>query len=125
MIPLPTQEDFEALYASDLQGPQLIYFTASWCGPCRGIDKALIESSCKNVRMFVCDVSVNAYTPGYCGVRSIPSFLVIKPSAKLASPLPSSGPLPSSTPQPKNITIGPYQNSNTADVITWIQANTS
>jgi thiol-disulfide isomerase/thioredoxin len=119
MIPLPTQEEFEALYASDLQGPQVIYFTASWCGPCRGIDKALIESSCKNVRMFLCDVDVNGYTPGYCGVRSIPSFLVLKPNA------PSSASSASSVAKPKNITVGPYQNSKTADVISWIQANTS
>ena len=116
MIPLPTQEEFEALYTSDLTGPQLIYFTAAWCGPCRGIDKALIESSCTNVRMYICDVNVNGYTPGFCGVRSIPSFLVLKPNSEADSKSKSKG---------KNIIVGPYQNSKTADVITWIQANAS
>jgi thiol-disulfide isomerase/thioredoxin len=114
MIPLPTQEEFEALYTSDLKSPHVIYFTASWCGPCRGIDKPLIESSCKDVRMYICDVDVNGYTPGFCGVRSIPSFLVLKPKAE-----------GDTKNKNKNTIVGPYQNSKTADVITWIQANTS
>jgi len=108
MIPLPSQEEFEALYTSELKTPLIIYFTASWCGPCRGVDKKFLEAEFSKVPMYICDVDTNTYTPGFCGVRSIPSFLMMKPAIK---------------PQTKNTIVGPYQNSKTAEIAAWIQAN--
>jgi thioredoxin-like negative regulator of GroEL len=54
-----------------------IYFTASWCSACRRLDLAAIEAATPGVNWLKCDVDMNNYTPGYCGVRSIPAFLVV------------------------------------------------
>ena len=64
----------------------LIYFTASWCGPCKKLDWDVLFPLLKGVDVYKCDVSENTYTPGYCGVKSIPSFMVLKP-AKVISPV--------------------------------------
>jgi len=110
MIPLQTHEEFEKLYGQELQKPILVYFTATWCCPCRGIDKKFLEAEFKDISMYVCDVDENTYTPGFCGVRSIPSFMLLKPASKG---------------QQKNTICGPIQNSKTAEVATWIKTNLS
>ena len=55
----------------------VIYFTAKWCGPCRAFDWESIKDSLKGYTVYICDVDDNTYTPGFCGVRSIPNFLTI------------------------------------------------
>ena len=57
----------------------VIYFTASWCSACRRLDFDAIEkgTSGTGANWLKCDVDMNNYTPGYCGVRSIPAFLVV------------------------------------------------
>jgi hypothetical protein len=52
--------------------------------------------------IYKCDVDINKYTPGFCGVRSIPNFVMIT--------------------GPKQIQ-GPMQSSDTAKVATWIHGN--
>ena len=37
-----------------------------------------IEAATPGVNWLKCDVDQNNYTAGYCGVRSIPSFIVIR-----------------------------------------------
>lgn len=77
MNPL-SQEEFEAILKSDKPHPlQVIYFTAKWCGPCKALKLQAILDSFKGVKWHVCDVDDNQYTPGYCNVKSIPSFLAI------------------------------------------------
>jgi hypothetical protein len=39
---------------------------------------AELEEGLKGVQWLKCDVDQNDYTPGYCEIRSIPTFLVIK-----------------------------------------------
>jgi len=56
----------------------VVYFTATWCGPCRSVRPAELEAALPTVTWLKCDIDQNDYTAGYCGVRSIPSFLVIK-----------------------------------------------
>ena len=56
----------------------VVYFTATWCGPCRSVRPADLEAALPTVTWLKCDIDQNDYTAGYCGVRSIPSFLVIK-----------------------------------------------
>lgn len=106
MMSLPDQEFFEALILKRMDDrltrvPEkiVIWFSASWCGPCRRVDKSALVSSFPDVTFFKCDVDENNYTPGYCGVRSIPAFLAIH----------------------KGIILGSYQNSNTTEIQKWIQ----
>ena len=101
MIPLLTQEEFEALRVSPklAEKPALIYFTAAWCAPCRGFDWESISASLTGYTVYICDVDKNNYTPGYCGVRSIPNFILLKPGA----------------------VVGPNQTSNPTKLLEWLK----
>lgn len=99
MIPLQTQEEFETLYKDTvLKSPILIYFTASWCGACKRLDWDFLKEEFPDVPIYICDIDQNKYTPGYCGVRSIPNFVLMPPSKKLEQ----------------------FQSSETAKVATWL-----
>lgn len=83
MIPLQTQEQFEQLLGrahSETPVPTfcIIYFTANWCGACKRLDLPLILKAAPGATWFKCDIDKNDYTAGYCGIRSIPTFLVIQ-----------------------------------------------
>jgi thioredoxin 1 len=82
---LMTQEEFEQLIGvqpvpdgTPVPAFSIIYFGATWCGPCRRLNMPALEEVLPEVNWLKCDVDQNNYTPGYCGVRSIPSFLAIK-----------------------------------------------
>ena len=87
MIPLLTQEQFELLlrpHRATQEGINGKYdpivgiaFGADWCGPCRRTDKDAIADATPGIKWYYCDVDENNYTPGYCGVRSIPCFVLI------------------------------------------------
>lgn len=55
----------------------VIYFTAKWCGACRALDLDAIEKAVPGANWLKCDIDQNDYTPGYCGVRSIPTFIIV------------------------------------------------
>lgn len=79
---LSTQEEFERLIGkSESNEPvpekSVIYFTASWCGPCQRIDKTILNRSFSHINFLLCDIDKNDYTAGYCNIRKIPTFLVI------------------------------------------------
>ena len=86
MTALLSQEQFEKLLVRDdaaNAGLAVVWFTAKWCGPCRrlGVDQIMAASqqtAGHKVKWFLCDVDDNNYTPGYCGVSSIPAFLAIR-----------------------------------------------
>ena len=99
LIPLPTHELFEAMYA-DTKEPTLIYFTADWCGACKRVDWDFLLEEFPDLSVYRCDVDVNKYTPGFCGVRSIPSFILLLPGSKQVTPL--------------------FQSADTAKIATWI-----
>jgi thioredoxin 1 len=82
---LMTQEEFEQLTGvqpvpeGTVVPPfSVIYFTATWCGACRRLNMPALEAALPEVNWLKCDVDQNNYTGGYCGVRSIPSFIVVK-----------------------------------------------
>jgi thioredoxin-like negative regulator of GroEL len=81
MIPLPSQEFLESLIKKNPPVPHdpivIILFTASWCGPCRKLDKEYLLNLSDKIKWYKCDIDENDYTPGYCGVRQIPAFLAI------------------------------------------------
>jgi thioredoxin 1 len=100
-----TQDEFEQLIGRQdtPQGVELprftvIYFTATWCGACRRLDVPALEAAMPGVNWLKCDVDQNNYTPGFCGVRSIPTFLIVAD---------------------KKI-IGPYSNNQNDAVLKWV-----
>ena len=101
---LASHEEFEAMYSpgpdqAPLKEPVLIYFTASWCGACRGLDWDFITSEFPSLPVYKCDIDINKYTSGFCGVKAIPSMLMLYPGKRI---------------------VGPIQTSNTARLATWI-----
>lgn len=76
MIPLPSQEFLENLIKNPRDPIVIILFTASWCGPCAKLDKDYLVNL-GNIKWYKCDIDQNKYTPGYCGVKTIPAFLPI------------------------------------------------
>jgi len=85
MIALSDQAMYESLWFGEDDQPVLVWFTAPWCGPCKRIDKELLEqvaTACK-IPFYVCDITVNDYTPGFCGIRSIPTFMLQQPEKVL------------------------------------------
>jgi thioredoxin-like negative regulator of GroEL len=109
MTVLQTQDQLEELLRrGEYKDAQVhpfvvIYFTADWCGACRRLNLAQILNEFPSARWFVCDVDDNQYSAGYCGVKSIPSFMVINNG------------------KPSQL----FTNSDTLSVINWIQANRS
>ena len=83
MTLLQTQEQFEILLGKvpteePLPPLVLVYFTANWCKACKRLDLAQIQESLPNAVWMKCDIDLNDYTAGYCGIRSIPTFLAIQ-----------------------------------------------
>ena len=81
---LISQIEFEELIGLQTPAPgtvipnfTVIYFTAAWCGACRSIKPDVLESTLPGVNWLKCDVDMNNYTPGYCNVHSIPTFLIV------------------------------------------------
>jgi thioredoxin-like negative regulator of GroEL len=56
----------------------VLYFTAKWCTACKRLNLQEIQDTVSTAKWLKCDIDINDYTAGYCGIRSIPSFLVIK-----------------------------------------------
>ena len=103
VIPLQTHEQFEEMYTGNSNGkPVLIYFTADWCGACKRVDWDFILEEFPDLPVYKCDVDANKYTPGFCGVRSIPSFVMIKGAKQVE---------------------GPIQTNETAKIASWIHQN--
>jgi len=96
-----TQERFEELWNKKDSPAVLIWFTASWCGPCRRMDKEALKvaADAAGLLFYVCDITVNDYTPGYCGIQAFPTFMLIKPGEVL----------------------GRLTDSNTVSVCNWIK----
>jgi thioredoxin-like negative regulator of GroEL len=102
-----TQEEVEWLLGRrpDFEGgsppPSLaaIYFTAGWCSACKKLDLPAVTAALPEAAWYRCDVDVNTYTSGYCGVRSLPSFLIIRDGKP----------------------IGPLGSSVTERVLRWLQ----
>jgi thioredoxin 1 len=103
---LETQEQFEVLIGkspSDVPLPKLtvIWFSAEWCGPCKKIqiDEIMREFQ-KDANWLKCDIDRNDYTAGYCGIRSIPTFMIIYDT----------------------MILGTKSSSNTNEILQWLNS---
>lgn len=79
----------ECMRASD--NGFLIYFTAEWCKHCKKLDTDILDraASVRGLTLLKCDETYNEYTPGYCQIRSFPTFVFFTPK-KIVSILKSS-----------------------------------
>jgi thioredoxin-like negative regulator of GroEL len=80
---LPSQEFLESLIVrKETDKPKyskvIIYFTAAWCSACKALDMKKIESLRSDILWLKCDVDEMEYSTQYCGVKSIPAFLLLK-----------------------------------------------
>ena len=59
----------------------IVYFSASWCGPCKRLDIDSIEAAAKlqGLPLWKVEQTVNEYTAGFCDVRSLPTFMLFTP----------------------------------------------
>ena len=104
LTPLQTQEQFEILIGrvttkEPVPSFCVVYFTAKWCGACKRLDLNKIISAAPNAFWLKCDIDENDYTAGFCGIRSIPTFLVIKDKS----------------------VVGTLGSSNTESVVEWLK----
>ena len=88
LTPLPNHEIFETMlrprrptedgFFDDYLPWVCVAFSASWCGPCKRINKEAIALASPSVKWYTCDVDENTTTLTYCNLKSIPSFFLIK-----------------------------------------------
>jgi thioredoxin-like negative regulator of GroEL len=83
MTLLRTQEEFEVLLGrvpteKPIPPFAIVYFTAKWCNACKRLNLHEIMNTAPTASWLKCDIDENDYTAGYCGIRNIPTFLVIK-----------------------------------------------
>jgi thioredoxin 1 len=88
MIPLHEHLDLEALFRPrrptsdgflDEYHPYVVVsFSAKWCGPCQKLNKQLLVEVTPEVKWYAVDVDINKTSLGYCGLQTIPSFVLIK-----------------------------------------------
>jgi hypothetical protein len=85
MILLHNQTLFEALIGrgetvdqKEIAPTSIIYFTARWCGACKRLDLTRLIGAYPLVAWYKCDIEDNDYTPGFCGIRKIPTFMIIR-----------------------------------------------
>jgi hypothetical protein len=106
MILLHNQTLFEKLIgrgeeadANDVPPTNIIYFTARWCGACKRLDLNRLVGTYPLIAWYKCDIEDNDYTAGFCGIRTLPSFMIIR-NKKI---------------------VGTLANSDTEKVLQWIE----
>ncbi len=88
MIPLPEHLEFEGLFRPrrptedgflGAYAPYVVVcFSATWCGPCKKLDKKLLVQKTPQVKWYAVDIDENETSLGYAGCSGIPAFVIIK-----------------------------------------------
>jgi thioredoxin 1 len=84
MTSLSLSNTTDASFEADVlqaNGPVLVDFWATWCGPCKMVSKLLEEASVMyegRVKVVKINIDNNRLTPARLGVRGVPTVLVFK-----------------------------------------------
>ncbi len=100
MISLNDHKEFESVRAQK-EPIVIVKFGATWCGPCKRIDKQHLLDFNRHIKWYDCDIDDNYETTSICGIKSIPAFVAIVRG----------------NPEPV------FQSSDTNAVINWIENN--
>jgi thioredoxin-like negative regulator of GroEL len=87
MNTLTAQEEFNELY-SGAPGRFAVWFSATWCGPCKRITAALedLKAAAAMIKLpfYYCDVDALPGVVAACHIRSVPTFIVFEKNAEIA-----------------------------------------
>ena len=84
MIVLQNHEQVESLFSrgehpnSNYPAVAVIYFTAKWCAPCKNLELDRIIAAFPRTLFYKLDIDDLDHSAGWCNVRKIPSFMVLK-----------------------------------------------
>lgn len=100
MTRLQNHEEFLKLLERNENEPlSVVKYGASWCNPCKRIDKSTLLGLSDKIKWYEVDIDENEETSTYVGVKTIPCFLGIRLGV----------------PQPL------FQSSDTAKVAEWVK----
>jgi thioredoxin 1 len=93
MIEFTEDDDIVKVLLENMENSvlSLLYFTASWCGPCQKIKPFLKDFSDKsnnakyNIEFYMLDIDKNEEFCNKCKIKSVPTFFIMNGKELLSS----------------------------------------